>query len=450
MKVTKDKVEERQAFLTVEMEESEMGPAIDDAFRRLAKKTTIPGFRKGKAPRSILEQYLGHSTVLEEAIDHMLPQVYEQALKEAEVEPYAQPQLEITRAEPLAFTATVPLMPTVELGEFKDIRIEPLKTDVTGEQIDNVLEELRHQQATWEPVERPVQDKDLAVMDIKGQIDEKPYVNKIGAQIQIIKDSVSPAPGFAEQVIGMNKGEEKEFDLSLPEDYHDKEIAGKTINFSIKLGEIKEEKLPELNDEFAGMVSQEFKTLDELKEEVVKGLTGRAEETSRMDHEERVIQAVIDQSKVEYPQVLVGFEVDRILKEQERQMGSSGKGLDDYLKRIGKSEAQLREDLEPVARKNIVASLVLGKISEVENVEVTEEDIDNGIRKMCNNVSEDQRDMFFNMINTERTRESLMSSLKTRKTIEHLTGIAKTEDDKPKTVEKSPDEGAGDEIKEEE
>lgn len=437
MKVTNEKTENRQAFLNVEMEESDMVPAIDAAFNRLAKKTTIPGFRKGKAPRQILQQYLGHATVLEEAIDHMLPQAYEQALKEADIEPYAQPEVQITNMEPLAFKATVPLKPTVELGNFTDIRIDPIKVDITDESVNNVFEQLRHQQATWEPVDRPLQYNDLAVMDIKGIIDDKPYVSKIGAQIQILKDSVSPAPGFAEQVAGMKQGEEKEFSLTYPEDYPVKDNAGKEIKFSVKIGEIKEEKLPELDDEFAGQVSSEFKTLNDLKEEIVKSLTERAQENSRMDHEERVINAVIDQSTVDYPPVLVGLEIDRILQEQERQMGASGKGLDDYLQRIGKSEEQLRADLEPIARKNIVASLILSKVAETDNVTVTEEDIDDGINSMCTNVGEDQRDMFKAMINTEQTRNSLSTSLRTRKTIEHLTAIAKTEDDKPKTVEKT-------------
>ena len=440
MKVTKEKVEDCQAFLTVELDEADMESAMEDAYKRLAKKANIPGFRKGKAPRQITEHYLGHGTILEEAIDRMLPQAYEQALTEQEIEPYAQPSVSITNMEPLAFTATVPLVPSVELGDYKDIRLEPLKIEIGDENINNVIEELRHQNASWEPADREVNFDDLASMDILGEVEEKPWIRKVGAQVQVMKDSVSPAPGFFEEVVGMKKDEEKEFTLTFPENYPSKEVAGKECHFKVKLHEVKEEKLPEVGDELATLVSADFKTLDDLKEEIVKSLNMRAEENIRMDLEERSINAAIDQAKIEYPPVVVEYEVDRIIQEQERQLGGAGRNLEDYLANIGKTAEQLREDLRPVARKNVSASLVMGKIAEVEDIKTTDEDIDNGINNMCKNVPEDQIEAFKQMLNTEQTRASLSTQLKTRKVIEFLTDIAKTEDDKPKTVEKTADE----------
>ena len=210
MKVTKEKVEDCQAYLTIEMEPSEMEDGMQDAYRRLVQKADIPGFRKGKAPRDVVERTLGKSRLLEEAMDRTIPQAYEKALKEQEIDPFAQPEIEITQTDPLIFKAIVPLAPNVELGDYPGIRMSPEEVDITEEKVNEVLEEIRHQHATWEPADRALENDDMATIDIKGVVDEKPYVQKLGAQIQIVPDLMSPAPGFSEQVVGMKKDEEKD------------------------------------------------------------------------------------------------------------------------------------------------------------------------------------------------------------------------------------------------
>jgi len=238
LKITKEKEENRQAFLTVELEPAEMEEAMQDSYKKLAQKADIPGFRKGKAPRGVVERHLGRSRLVEEAVNKVVPQAYEQAIKEQEIEPFAQPEIELTQAEPVIFKAVVPLEPVVELGDYQSIQMTPEPVEITDEKVDSVLEELRHQYATWESVERPLAYDDLAVIDISGKVDEKPYVQKIGAQYQVLKDSMSPAPGFSDQIIGMKKGDEKEFTLGFPEDYPNKEVAGKEGAFKVKLTEI--------------------------------------------------------------------------------------------------------------------------------------------------------------------------------------------------------------------
>jgi len=427
LKVTKEKEENRQAFLTVEMEPAEMEEGMQHAYEHVVKKTDIPGFRKGKAPRAIVERTLGKSRLLEEALDHLLPQAYQQALKEQTIEPYAQPELEIKQADPLIFKAIVPLMPAVELGDYRSIHMQPEPVDIKEENISAVLDELRHQHAIWEPVDRPLDYNDMAVIDIDGEVEEKPYVKKAAAQIQVDKDLGSPAPGFAEKIVGMKKGEEKEFTIAVPADYPHKTAAGKEVKFKVKLHEIKEEKLPGLNDDFAAQVSPEIKTLDALKEEVVKSLKLRGEENKRMEFEEKLINAVVEQSRVEYPPVLIEMEVNRILNEQARQLQMTGQGMDQYLKSVNKTAEQLQEEMRPIAERNITASLVLSKVAEAEKIEVTPEDIQNGINNMARNVPADQQEQFIKVLDTPRTRESLEQSLKTRKTIERLTEIAKNE-----------------------
>jgi trigger factor len=436
LKVTKEKVENCQAFLTVEMEPAEMEDGMQHAYEHMVKKASIPGFRKGKAPRAVVERTLGKSRLLEEALDHLLPQAYEQALKEQTIEPYAQPEMEITQADPLIFKAIVPLIPTVELGDYHSIRMTSEPVEIKEENVTAVMEELRHQHATWEPVARPLDFNDMAVIDINSEVEEKPYYKKIADQKQITKDMITPAPGFAAQIVGMKKDEEKEFKLSFPEDYPNKNVAGKEGNFKVKLHEIKEEKLPELNDEFAGQVSPDLKTLDALREEVAKSLRLRAEERARMDLEEKIINSVVEQAKVEYPPVLVNLEINRILNEQARQLQLTGQGMDQYLKSINKTVEQQQEELRPVATKNVIASLVLSKVSGEEKIEVTESDIENGINNMTRNIAAEKKDEFRKLLDTPQTRESLKQSLKTRKTIERLADIAKnTEDTKKETKE---------------
>ncbi len=425
MKVTKEKEENRQAFLTIELEPAEMEDGIQHAYEHLAPKTDVPGFRKGKAPRSVVERHLGKSRLIEESLDHLIPQVYEQALKEHSIEPYAQPELEITQADPLIFNVVVPLKPTVELGDYKSIRMKPEKVDIKEENINSVLEELRHQHATWEPVDRALDFDDMAVIDINGTVEDKPYVKKVAAQMQILKDMISPAPGFAAEIVGLKKNEEREFKINFPADYPGENVAGKEGHFKVKIHEIKEEKLPELDDNFASQVSPEFKTLDRLREEATKSLRVRGEERVRMDFEEKLINDVVEQAKVEYPPVLVNLEINRIINEQARQLQMSGQSMDQYLQSINKTPEQLQEELRPVATKNVTASLVLSQISTDEKIEVTESDIENGISNMTMSAADDRKEEMRKLLDTPQTRESIKQSLKTRKTIERLTEIAK-------------------------
>jgi trigger factor len=444
LKVTREKVENSQAFITVEIEPSEMEAPMESSFKRISQKANIPGFRKGKAPRAIVEQYVGKESIIEDALKHLVPQAYEQALKEQEIEPFAQPEVEITQTDPVIFKAVVPLAPNVELGDYQSIEIEPEEVEVTDENIDGVVEELRHQNATWEPVDRPLEYNDLATIDINSNADEKPYVQRVGTQYQVVKDSVAPAPGFADQIVGMKKGEEKEFKLTLPDDYPNTAIAGKEATFKVKLSEIKKEILPELNDEFVGTISKELKTIDDLREEVGKNLKIQHEERVRTEFQEKVVETAIERSKIDYPPILVEMEINRILNEQARQLQMSGRNIEDYLRSINKTEGQLREELRPVATKNVEASLTLSKVAEAEKIEVTDSEIDESIDNMAGNVPEERREEMRKMLDTPQTRESIKQSMLTRKTIEMLADIASSKkSEKPETGTKKKKQEGG-------
>jgi trigger factor len=274
----------------------------------------------------------------------------------------------------------------------------------------------------------------MAVIDINGVVEEKPIVQKVGAQYQVLKDSISPAPGFVAQIVGMKKEESKEFTLTFPADYPGSQLAGKEARFKVTLHEIKEEKLQELNDNFATQVSPEFKTVQALREEVIKSLKLRGEERARMDLEEKAINSAVEKAKIEYPPVLVDVEINRILNDQARQLQLTGRGMDEYLRSVNKTAEQLQEELRPVAVKNVNASLVLSKIAEMEKIEVSEDEINNGINNMCRNISQDKQEEMRKLLDTPQNRQSITQSLKTRKTIERLAEIAKNTGESQKEI----------------
>lgn len=427
MKVTRDKTEDRQAFLTIEMEPQEVAEALTAAYQRLAKRANIPGFRKGKAPRALLERYLSKDSVLEDALNHLLPQAYEKAIKEQQIAAIAQPEIELVQTDPVIFKARVPLAPEVQLGDYQEVRLKPEPVKVTVANVKEVIEQLRHQNATWESADRPVEYGDLAVFNIESQVDGATFINREGAQYLVARGANSPAPGFAEEIIGVKKGDEKSFDIKLPGDYIRKEFAGKEAHFTVKMLEVKQEILPELNDDFAAKLGPEIKNLNDLKMEVTRNLKLRAEARVKADFEEKVIEAVVSSSKVEFPPVLVDAEIHRMMHEQARQFEQQGANLEEYLKSIDKTEAQLHEELRPVATKRVTQSLVLGKVAEMEKIEVSEQEIDEEIAAMLKNVTE-KKEALEKALNTPPSRDSMKQVLWTRKTVGRL--VAKTQREK--------------------
>jgi len=421
VKVTNDKVENRQAFLTIEMEPAELEESLESAYRRLVQKAKIPGFRKGKAPRIILERYLGKDSLLEEALNTLVPQAYNKAIEEQEIEAIAQPNIEITQSDPLVFTAIVPLKPEVKLGDYHSVRMKPETVKVTESDVNELIEQLRHQRAIWEPVERPVDFGDLVVLDIESSVEDKPLINRKGTQYQVLRDLPLPAPGFAEQVVGMKRDDEKEFNIQLNSDYPQAELAGKEAIFKVKITEIKQEILPELNDEFAREINPDFQTLDSLREQASSDLRQRAEEKARLDFEEKVIDAVVDTAEVEFPPILVESEINRILS-QRFQRGN--RELEEYLSSINKTSEELHEELHPVATKRVTRSLVLGKIVEDEKIEVSDSEIDAEIANYTKTAT-DNRDKLEQSLNTPQARQSIEQTLISRKAIERLVAIAR-------------------------
>ncbi|MFC1952407.1 trigger factor [Chloroflexota bacterium] len=425
MKVTNEKTEQRQAFLTIEMEPDEVEESLEKSYHRLAEKTDVPGFRKGKASRAVLEGYIGKEKLFEDALNSLLPEAYEKALKEQEIEALAQPHIEIAQTDPVIFKVTVPLAPEVKLGDYHRIKVAPEPVEFSKDDVSAAIEQLRHQCATWEPAERPVAFNDMVVMDIESNIEDKPFVNQKGARYQVLHELPLPAPGFAKQMVGIKRDEEKEFKLQFPSDYPKSELAGKEPSFKVKVTEIKKEELPELNDEFAQQVSPEFKSLDLLRKKVSADLRLRAEEKAKADFEERVVEAVVGTAELEFPPVMVEMEVDQLISRQLRRWQMAGGGVGEYLSSINKTEEELRHELEPLAITRVGQSLVLGKIAEEEKIEVSDVEIKAEIETITQNAAEDKKDELSKFLNTPQARKSIEQILITRKTVERLVEIVK-------------------------
>lgn len=421
MKVSTEPVENSQITLTIEMESIEVDRYLERAYNRLVGKVYVPGFRKGKAPRAILEQHIGKETLLQEAFEDLILEAYKEAIKKVEIDAIAPPRFELIQTEPLILKAVVPLRPKVKVGDYKKIRVDSKPTEIGQEDVDAVIEQLRLQQAVLSPVDRPIQFGDVVTIDIEGERQGELFPIRKNLVYEVIQGAKLPLPGFAEKLEGVGKGEEKHFVLSYPEDYEMQELSGKEHAFKVTVTEIKEKKLPVVNDEFAKNVgSQDLASLREL---IFADLKAKADERARLELEQQVINAVIEISEVEYPPVLVDREIERLLNEEARRFHRGIKGLANYLKTVNKTLNEHLEELRPVANRRIVRTLVLEKIAEEENIEVNEAEIDEEIEKMTREAGE-QAEEISKLFSLPQNRDYIKQFLIARKTVERLVQIA--------------------------
>lgn len=421
MKVTKEKLENSQVALKIEVEPQEKESYLEKAYRRMVNKILVPGFRKGKAPRVILERHVGKEALLQEAMEQMLPEMYKKAIDEQGIEAIGEPEINISSNEPIVFQATVSLRPTVELGDYKSIRIALKPVTVTEQDINDYLENLRERNAVWQPVERAAQTGDRVTADLQGIVEGKDVLDQKGLQFGLVEGSTVISPGFTEKIVGMSGGEEKEFQLPFPADYRVKDLAGKECLFKVKVNDVKEKKLPELDDELAKSLGEGLETLEALRAKVRSDLEKSREELNRREHESEVLEAVTNASKVEYPPVLVENEIDRMVDERVRFSGRDS--LERYLEDIKKSSAEIREELREEAQKRVSNTIVLDKVAEVEKVEISEEDIDSEIQNIVKASSE--KDPTVNQrLNTAAVRQSFREVLTHRRTLRLLSDMA--------------------------
>ncbi|MFP4641660.1 MAG: trigger factor [Dehalococcoidia bacterium] len=423
MKASAERIEGCQVVLNVEAEPEEMEKSLESAYRRLVNRVEVPGFRKGKAPRPLLERHIGRDALVGEALDKLVPDLYEKALEEQEVDAIGQPEMEMVQLDPAIFKATVPVQPVVELGDYTSISATPEEVNVTEEDVNEAIDNLRRNQASWEPVEREARFGDSVTIDVQGTIDGETVLDNKQQAYTLTEGSTSPLPGFVDQIVEMQIGEEKEFPLMVPEDFANENFQGKECFFKVSVSEIKEEKLPELNDEFAKSLEQNVETVEQLREMVAERIKNDREQEAKQKLEEQAIEQAVNVSKVEFPSVLVDQEIESTIQNQLARLG--GMQLEDFLRIKGSTEEELREELRPNAEKRVANSLLLNKVSEQENIEVSDEDIDAELERRLQEVGDNQNIRQY--MNSEESRERIRNELRMRKTIERLVKLATTE-----------------------
>lgn len=417
MKVSTEPMQNSQVLLNIEMETGEVDKYLDRAYQRLAKRVSVPGFRKGRVPKEVLVRYVGKETLFREALEDLIPEAYAEAVEIQKLEPIAQPSFEIIQTEPLVFKAVVPLKPTVKLGDYSQIKIEAQPVEVADEEIDAVLEQLREEHAVLSPVERPVAFGDEVVLDVQEVKEGKAIPLREDLVYEVREGSRLPLPGFAESLVGTTRGEEKEVILSYPADYEVSELAGKEHVFRVTIKDVKEKKLPELDDEFARVLGSD--DLSSLRARVADAIRARKESRARVDSEKKIMDALVGISQVEYPPALVEAEIDRLLMDEARHFAEGVNGLERYLRAVGKTMAEHREELRTEATQRLVRSLVLDEVVAAENVEVTDSEVEEEVERMVANVGEGA-ERLREAFSSEDRRESVRWFLKRRKAMDRL------------------------------
>ena len=337
---------------------------MDRAYRKLAQRTDVPGFRKGKAPRPMLERYLGRDALLHQALDILVPEVYKQALEEQDIDAIDVPSIELLQEEPPLIKATVPIRPTVELGDYRSLRVPRDPVQVSAEEVDAALDDLRHRYALQEPVDRPVQMGDIVRADVRAVTDGRQVYADDDAELHLRDGAVVLLPGFAEGLVGAQKNVSVEVTTTIPDDYPQRPLAGKSCVVTATVREIKQEHLPELNDDFAREVGESFPSLQALRERLESDISERRQAAAEEEYREKSVDAlVVAAQTIEFPPILVDREVDRQLRDEARAAGGD---VERYLQQTRhQSLEERRQGLRPPAEERVRRSLALGQLAEL-------------------------------------------------------------------------------------
>jgi trigger factor len=435
VKVSTERLPESQVLLEIEVDDARVEKAKESAYRRLASKVKVPGFRPGKVPRNVLERHLGEDVILQEAIDRLMPEVYREALDQEAIDPIDQAAYELVTEQPLVAKFTVPIRPTVDLGDYQAVRTPREPVSIDPERVQGALEGLRHRYATYEPVARPIAWEDIIRADVFGEVGGTKLVEEEDVEFQLHEGRPISLPGFAEALIGKEKGAEFELDIPVPEDAPDEKLRGKFAHYRVRIKETKQEVLPELDDEFGRQVGEGFASLADLRKRVEADLRQGLEQEAEHQYHDEVIAALVERAKIEYPPILVEREVDRLLRDQSgigqtaanRGSPNTQEQLERYLQRMGRSEEEMRAELRPVAEQRVLRSLVLSQVAEAEDIHVDDPEIEAEIDRLVAGVT-DQADEVRRLFSSDSAKESMRRSLATRKTLERLVAIASGEE----------------------
>ena len=387
MKVTVENGENQQVTLTIEVEAAEVNKAVEQACKRLANRVSIPGFRKGKAPRMIVERHVGKDAVLQEAFDIVAPKALSEAFDEQKIDPVTRPSVDIETLEEgkdLVFKATVTPRPEVKLGDYKGLNVPKNEVNITDEDVEKQLKTFQDRQGKLvdAPEGAEVKDGDFTTLDFKGFVDGEAFDGGEGKDYPLQIGSNSFIPGFEDQLVGAKIGEERDVIVKFPEEYHAKELAGKDATFKCTIRSIKTKELPAIDDELAKKVSK-FETLDELKADIRKNLEENAERTAENDQKSAAIEMATNNITVDIPAVMIDNRVTAMIQEMAMRLEQQGMKLEQYLQYAGTDIAKLREQYRETAEKNVKTDLMLEEVAKAENIKVEAKDLDEEVAAMA-------------------------------------------------------------------
>ena len=386
MSLQVEKMEKNMAKLTIEVAAEDLEKAMQNAYQKAKGRISIPGFRKGKAPRKMIEQMYGKGVFLEDAVNALIPEHYSKALAECELEIVSQPTIDITQAEPgkaFIFTAEVATKPEVTLGDYKGVEVPKTEITVTDEDVDaEIKKEQEKNSRTINVEDRGAQLQDVVTIDFEGSVDGVPFDGGQATEYPLTLGSNTFIPGFEDQLVGAKVGDDVDVKVTFPEEYQAKELAGKEAIFKCAVKKIEAKELPALDDDFAKDVS-EFDTLDEYKKEIKDNLTKKKEEQAKTEKENAVVDKAVENATMEIPEAMIDTQVENMVDDFARRIQSQGLSMEQYMQFTGATVDSLKEQMKPQAVKRIESRLVLEKVAEAENIQISDEKLDEEINKMA-------------------------------------------------------------------
>ena len=423
MKVTSEKLPESRVLLTIEVEGDELESTLKKTYKTLAQRVRVPGFRPGKAPRAIIQNFVGKEAVIHEALHDLAPELVEKAIEEQALEAIDTPDVEFEAGDQPVIKATVPLKPTVSLGDYKSIRVKPDPVEVTPEQVEEAMESVRARNAPWEQVDRAAEFGDLLTINVDGRVEGESVISEKGSPYQPNPDMDFPVAGFSQQLEGMGKGESKEFTLTLPDDFRQEEIAGKECEFKVTVQEVKAKLPGAVDEEFIKGLDGDYEDLADFRAKTTEALEEHTKQLSERKFEEELMQALKEKASIEAPPNLTEREIDHMIVDEARSIAQAGLEFGNYLRAIGQTPEGLRDARRESAQNRVTTSLILNELAEVEGIEASEEEIDEEIRD-----AESQADTAdpeaLERLHSDEVRVNIGNRVRLKKAVERMKEIA--------------------------
>ena len=426
MKVTQGEVEERQVSLRIELDDDDLEPYVERGFRQVVGKMRIPGFRPGKAPRKVVEGMVGRESLISESLDFLVADVITKAVEDEGIDTVGFPRIDNVDFDPVTVEAVVALNPVLDLGDYRDIRVEEDPVEVSDEDVQDELDALLRQQSSWEPVERAVALDDLVTMNVTGTINGVEIIDETDSQYLVDPSSTLPFSGFAAELEGLEVDKPANFSLDLPDDYPDNELAEKQVEFSVTITDVKQRLLPELDDDFAKSVSDNYETLEDLIEQIRADFEIATERQNEHEYRELAIEELVVNADMEIAPLLIQHEIDHMEERREEMMKRLGISEEDYNRFTGRTAEEIRDEMHEEAVEKLNRSHAISAFIEQEALEISDDELDGRLKQLAREGDESTgRKLTNKELRSERVKSSVRESLLIEKALERLVLIAK-------------------------